>query len=95
MTPRDDHKIMKCCVKPEMATFNFNFPLNVGEFIKYALIPVFNSFYQSIFLLQVPDNAYLTADTSSPALLYQDLSYKYADGFSVLSSIYWIKRKRQ
>lgn len=78
-----------------MATFKFNFPLNVVEFIKYALIPVFNSFYQSIFLLQMVDNAYLIEEMSYPALPYHDLSYNFAGAFSFLSSIYWIKRKRQ
>lgn len=34
-----------------MATSKFNLPLNAVESIKYALIQVFNSFYQSIFPL--------------------------------------------
>lgn len=70
-----------------MATFKFNFPLNVVEFIKYALIPVFNSFYQSIFLLQVVDNGYLIAETSYPVLPHHDLSYNDAGIFSVLNNI--------
>lgn len=44
ITSGDGNKFIKCSVKPEMATFKFNLPLNAVESIKYALIQVFNSF---------------------------------------------------
>lgn len=61
-----------------MSTFMFNFLLNVVEFIKYAFIPVFNSLYQSIFLLQMIVNTYLIEEISYNALPDLDGSYNFA-----------------
>lgn len=41
-----------------MATFKFNLPLNTVESIKYALIQVFNSFYQSVFVKEIISSMY-------------------------------------
>ena len=61
-----------------MSTFMFNFLLNVVEFIKYAFIPVFNSLYQSIFLLQMIVNTYRIEEISYNALPDLDGSYNFA-----------------